>query len=100
MRFVVPQCFAAPQNFKRIVGLRLGLLGLYRGAALIATDVFQRIPMVRMIVVVACSLAVYPLVQLHRTCGSATPNMSSFAEAYNRMDADAMTAKFAEDGIR
>ena len=26
--------------------------------------------------------------------------MSSFAEAYNRMDADTMAAAFAEDGIR
>ena len=37
---VVPQCFAAPQNFKRIVGLRIGLLGFYRGGALIATEYF------------------------------------------------------------
>ena len=40
MRFVVPQCFAAPQKFKCIVGLRLGLLGFYRGALLIATEAF------------------------------------------------------------
>ena len=39
MRFSVPQCIAAPQNFQRIVGLSLGLLGLYRGDALIAIDV-------------------------------------------------------------
>jgi len=39
--FIVPQCSAAPQNFKRIVGLRLGLLGFYSGAALIATEVFE-----------------------------------------------------------
>jgi len=36
--------------------------------------------MVRMIVVVACSLAVLSVGAPHRTCGSATPNMSSFAE--------------------
>ena len=34
--FIAPQCFAAPQIFQRIVGLRLGLLGLYWGAVLIA----------------------------------------------------------------
>ena len=42
VRFAVPQCFAAPQNFERIVGRRLGLLGLYWGAVLIATKVFHR----------------------------------------------------------
>ena len=36
----VPQYFAAPQNFERIVGLGRGLLGLYWDAALNATEVF------------------------------------------------------------
>jgi hypothetical protein len=31
VRFEVPQCFAAPQLFKHIAGLRLGLPGLYWG---------------------------------------------------------------------
>jgi hypothetical protein len=40
MRFRVPPCFAAFQNSKCIVGLRLGLLGFYRSTALIAAEVF------------------------------------------------------------
>jgi hypothetical protein len=42
MRFVVPQCFAAPQNFERTVGLRLGLLGIYRDGGISATEIFAR----------------------------------------------------------
>jgi hypothetical protein len=41
MVFIVLQCFAASHNSKCIVGLRLGLLGLYKAAALIATEVFH-----------------------------------------------------------
>jgi hypothetical protein len=37
--FIVLQCFATPQNFKCIVGRRIGLPGFYRGGALIATGV-------------------------------------------------------------
>lgn len=33
--FAVPQCFATPQNFKRIVGPRLGLLGSYSAGVLL-----------------------------------------------------------------
>ena len=40
MVFIVRQCFAVPHNSKCIVGLRLGLLGLYKAAALIATEGF------------------------------------------------------------
>src|SRR5882762_5691983 len=39
-RFHCPAVFAASHNSKRIVGLRIGLLGLYKAAALIATEVF------------------------------------------------------------
>jgi ketosteroid isomerase-like protein len=60
--------------------------------------------MVRIIVVVACSLAVLSF-------GAAAQDMrisddqyaelqKNFAEAYNRKDADAMAGAFAEDGIR
>ena len=60
--------------------------------------------MVRMIVVVACSLAVL-------SSGAAAQEkqvpddqyvelQKNFAEAYNRKDADAMALAFAEDGIR
>ena len=37
--FAAPQCFAASLKFGRIVGLRLGLLGFYRPAVLIATEI-------------------------------------------------------------
>jgi hypothetical protein len=40
MRLHCPAVFAASHNSKCIVGLRLGLLGLYKAAALIATKVF------------------------------------------------------------
>ena len=40
MRLHCPAVFAASHNSKCIVGLRLGLLGLYKAAALIATEVF------------------------------------------------------------
>jgi hypothetical protein len=40
MRSAVPAVFAAFQNFQRIVGPRLGLLGFYSGKALFATEVF------------------------------------------------------------
>jgi len=36
--FHCPAVFTASHNSKRIVGLRLGLLGLYKAAALIATE--------------------------------------------------------------
>jgi hypothetical protein len=39
MRFHVPQCFAAPQYFQRIVGLRLGLLSLYKAVVLFAIGI-------------------------------------------------------------
>ena len=52
--------------------------------------------MVRMIVWSHARWLYCPLVQPHRTCGSATPNTSNFAEAYNRMDADAMAAAFLQ----
>ena len=39
VRFVVPQCFAALQQFERIVEARLGLLGLYSRAELVATEI-------------------------------------------------------------
>ena len=42
MRFAVPQCLAAPQNFERIVGLSRGLLGLFSGAVLNATAISPR----------------------------------------------------------
>jgi len=38
--FHCPAVSAASHNSKRIVGLRLGLLGLYKAAALIATEGF------------------------------------------------------------
>jgi hypothetical protein len=40
MRFHCPAVFAASHNSKCIFGLRLGLLGFYRGGALIATEYF------------------------------------------------------------
>ena len=43
MRFAYLAVFAAPQNSKRIVGLRFGLLGLYWGTALNAIGVFHRV---------------------------------------------------------
>src|SRR5437879_850105 len=60
--------------------------------------------MMRMIVVVACSIMAIPL-------GAAAQNnqvsdyqyadlQKNFAEAYNRKDADAMAAAFSEDGVR
>ena len=38
--FHCPAVFAASHNSKRIVGLRLGLLGFYRGDVLIAIEFF------------------------------------------------------------
>jgi len=43
VRFAYLAVFAAPQNSKRIVGLRFGLLGLYWGTALNAIGVFHRV---------------------------------------------------------
>jgi hypothetical protein len=40
MRIVVPLVFAASQKIERIVGPRLGLLGLYRGEGIPATKTF------------------------------------------------------------
>ena len=40
VRLAFPQCLTAPQNFERTVEARLGLLGLYRGDALITTGCF------------------------------------------------------------
>jgi hypothetical protein len=111
---VVLQCFATPQNTKRIVGRRLGLPGFYRGGALIATEAFtgEIVPswlaeenlMVRMIVVVACSSAVLigsaAAQEKQVTDDQYAELQKNFAEAYNRKDADAMAAAFAEDGIR
>ena len=69
MRFHVPQCFAAPQNLKRIVGLRLGLKCV-QGRSASSDGSFSPVKcaelaglsdeeqMGRMIFVVACSLAV------------------------------------------
>jgi ketosteroid isomerase-like protein len=60
--------------------------------------------MVRMIVVVASSLAV--LIGSAAAQGKQVTDdqyaelQQNFAEAYNRKDADAMAAAFAEDGIR
>ena len=60
--------------------------------------------MVRMIVVVACSLAVLSVGATARDMRVSndqyTELQKNFAEAYNRKDADAMAAAFAEDGIR
>jgi ketosteroid isomerase-like protein len=60
--------------------------------------------MVRMIVVVACSLAVWSFgaaAQESRVTDDQYAELQkNFAEAYNRKDADAMAAAFAEDGIR
>ena len=58
--------------------------------------------MVRMIVVVACSLAVLSATAQDRWVSDDqyTEMQKNFAEAYNRKDADAMAAAFAEDGIR
>ena len=60
--------------------------------------------MVRMIVVVACSLAVLSVGATAQdswvTDDQYTGLQKNFAEAYNRKDADAMAAAFAEDGIR
>ena len=62
VRFAVPQCFAAPQYFERIVGPRLGLLGFYRGDALIATDVSPgEIDSLAMVVIVVADV-----IQRHR----------------------------------
>ena len=80
----VRQCFAAPQNFERIVGLRLGLLGLYWGAVLNATGnphgAYDR-----------------------STGGSPTINMPRCRRILRNLtipNADGMAAAFAEDGIR
>src|ERR1700730_10396041 len=108
MRFHRPQCFAATQNFKCIVGRRLGLPSLYKVAVLIATRRLSwltkvEFPMVRMIVVVACSLAVLigrAAAQDMRVSDDQAELQKNFAEAYNRKDADAMAGAFAEDGIR
>ena len=60
--------------------------------------------MVRMIVVVACSLAV--LIGSAAAQEKQVPDdqyvelQKNFAEAYNRKDADAMAGAFAEDGVR
>ena len=57
--------------------------------------------MVRMIVVVACSLAVLSVgataqdMRDHRR-----PTCRALRNAYNRKDADAMAGAFAEDGTR
>src|SRR5258708_34709632 len=59
--------------------------------------------MVRMIVVVACSLAVLSSAGAQEkqvTDDQYAEIQKNFAEAYNRKDADAMAAAFAEDGIR
>ena len=60
--------------------------------------------MVRMIVVTACSLAVLTAsaaAQERRVIDDRYAELQkNFAEAYNRKDADAMAAAFAEDGIR
>jgi ketosteroid isomerase-like protein len=60
--------------------------------------------MVRMIVVVACSLAVLSFgaaAQESRVTDDQYAELQkNFAEAYNRRDADAMAAAFAEDGVR
>jgi ketosteroid isomerase-like protein len=60
--------------------------------------------MVRMIVVVACSLAVLigsaAAQDMRVTDDQYAELQKNFAEAYNRKDADAMAAAFAEDGIR
>jgi ketosteroid isomerase-like protein len=60
--------------------------------------------MVRIIVVVACSLAVLSSVAAARekqvTDDQYGELQKNFADAYNRKDADAMAAAFAEDGIR
>ena len=58
--------------------------------------------MVRMIVVAACSLAVF---SAHRTGQvghrrSICRDAEEFCGIYNRKDADGMAAVFAEDGIR
>jgi len=88
---------------------------LYKAAALIATEVFtvncagddwpkEKNPMVRMIVVVASSLAVLigsaAAQEKQVTDDQYAELQKNFAEAYNRKDADAMAAAFAEDGIR
>ena len=60
--------------------------------------------MVRMIVVVACSLAVLigsaAAQEKQVTDDQYAELQKNFAEAYNRKDADAMAAAFAEDGVR
>jgi hypothetical protein len=38
VRFALPQCFAAPKRFGRIVGARLGLLGFYMGEVFSAIE--------------------------------------------------------------
>ena len=60
--------------------------------------------MVRMIVVIACSLMIMSTVALAQekqvTDDQYAELQKNFAEAYNRRDADAMASAFAEDGIR
>jgi ketosteroid isomerase-like protein len=113
LRFHCPAVFAASHNSKCIVGRRLGLLGFYRCGALIATEVFA--VKVAELAGRGESYGAYDRsgrMLIGRSVGSAAAQdkqvtndqyaelQKNFAEAYNRKNADAMAAAFAEDGIR